>query len=165
MEQLKPSFVWTFTEKDAEGNVLSVETVRNLIPVEGLNYILNASFKGGTQNATLYCGLFEGNYVPMSTDTMAAFPTAATECTAYTSTTRPAVTFGTVASGNMDNLSNLTEFTGTADKTIYGGFLSTSSAKGGTTGVLCSVVRAPTAKSLSNGGRLEVALAFQFVSV
>jgi len=165
VEQLKPSFVWTFTEKDAEGNVLSVETVRNLIPVEGLNYILNASFKGGTQHATLYCGLFEGNYVPLTTDTMATFPTNATECTAYTSTTRPAVTFGTVSSGNMDNLSNLTEFTGNADKTVYGGFLSTSAAKGGTTGVLCSVVRAPTVKQLSNGGRLEVALAFQFVSV
>jgi hypothetical protein len=165
VEQLKPSFVWTFTEKDADGHVLSVETVRNLIPVEGLNYILNASFKGGTQYATLYCGLFEGNYTPIPADTMAAFPAAATECTTYTSATRPAVTFGSVASGNMDNLSNLVEFTGNADRTVYGGFLSTSNVKGGTTGVLCSVVRAPSTKSLSNGGRIEVALAFQFVSV
>lgn len=165
MEQLKPSFLWTFTEKDAEGNVLSVETVRNLIPVEGLNYMINSAFKGGTQHATLYAGLFEGNYVPLPTDTMATFPTNATECTSYTSATRPAVTFGTVAGGNMDNLDVLTEFTGNADKTIYGGFLSTSPAKGGTTGILCSAVRPSTAKSLSNGGRLEVAFGFQFVSV
>jgi hypothetical protein len=165
VEQLKPSFVWTFTEKDADGHVLSVETVRNLIPVEGLNYILNAAFKGGTQSATLYCGLFEGNYTPIPSDVMSTFPTAATECTTYVSATRPAVVFGTVASGNMDNTTNLTEFVGNADKTIYGGFLSTSQVKGGTTGTLCSVVRAPTVKQLSNGGRLEVALAFQFVSV
>lgn len=165
MEQLKPSFLWTFTEKDEAGNVLSVESVRNLIPTEGLNYILNAAFKGGAQYATLYAGLYEGNYTPIPGDTMAAFPAAATECTTYTSTTRPAVTFGTVASGNMDNLSNLVQFTGNADRTIYGGFLSTSSVKGGTTGVLCSVVRAPSTKTLSNGGRIEVALAFQFVSV
>lgn len=165
MEQLKPSFLWTFTEKDESGNVLSVESVRNLIPTEGLNYILNAAFKGGAQYATLYAGLYEGNYTPIPGDTMAAFPAAATECTTYTSTTRPAVTFGTVASGNMDNLSNLVQFTGNADRTIYGGFLSTSSVKGGTTGVLCSVVRAPSTKNLSNGGRIEVALAFQFVSV
>ena len=165
MEQLKPSFLWTFTEKDESGNVLSVESVRNLIPTEGLNYILNAAFKGGAQYATLYAGLYEGNYTPIPGDTMAAFPAAATECTTYTSTTRPAVTFGTVASGNMDNLSNLVQFTGNADRTIYGGLLSTSSVKGGTTGVLCSVVRAPSTKNLSNGGRIEVALAFQFVSV
>lgn len=165
MEKLQPSFLWTFTEKDADGKVLSVETVRNLIPVEGLNYILNAAFKGGTQYATLYCGLFEGNYTPIPSDTMAAFPAAATECTAYTSATRPAVTFGSVASGNMDNLDNLVLFTGNADKTVYGGFLSTSAVKGGTTGVLASVVRAPSTKSLSSGGRIEVALAFQFVSV
>ncbi len=165
MEALKPSFLWTFTEKDDAGNVLSVETVQNLIPVEGLNYILNAAFKGGAQYATLYAGLFEGNYNPSPGDTMAAFPGAATECTAYASATRPAVTFGTVASGNMDNLSNLVTFTGNADRTVYGGFLSTSSVKGGTTGVLTSVVRAPSTKTLSNGGRIEVALAFQFVSV
>jgi hypothetical protein len=165
METLKPAFLWTFTERDEAGNVLSSETVQNLIPVEGLNYILDAAFKGGTQYATLYAGLFEGNYTPNPADTMAAFPVAATECTTYTSATRPAVTFGNVASGNMDNLTNLVTFTGNADKTIYGGFLSTSSVKGGTTGVLTSVVRAPSTKTLSNGGRIEVALAFQFVSV
>ena len=165
METLKPSFLWTFTEKDEAGNVLSVESVRNLIPVEGLNYILNAAFKGGAQYATLYAGLYEGNYTPIPSDTMAAFPAAATECTAYAAATRPAVTFGTVASGNMDNLDNLVVFTGSADRTVYGGFLSTSNVKGGTTGVLTSVVRAPSTKSLSNGGRIEVALAFQFVSV
>jgi hypothetical protein len=165
MEQLKPSFLWTFTEKDEAGQVLSVETVRNLIPVEGLNYILGAAFRGGVQYGTLYCGLFEGNYTPIPGDTMAAFPAAATECTAYTSTTRPAVVFGTVASGNMDNVDNLVVFTGDADRTVYGGFLSTSNVKGGTTGVLCSVVRAPSVRNLTNGGRIEVALAFQFVSV
>lgn len=165
MEKLKPSFLWTFTEKDDAGNVLSVETVRNLIPIEGLNYILNAAFKGGTQHATLYAGLYEGNYAPAPTDTMATFPTAATECTAYTLATRPEVLFGTVAGGNMDNTASLVQFTGNADRTVYGGFLSTSNVKGGTTGVLCSAVRAPSTKTLSNGGRIEVVLGFQFVSV
>lgn len=165
MEKLKPSFVWTFKEIDKDNHVISIETQRNLIPVEGLNYILDAAFKSGTQYPTLYAGLYEGNYTPIPGNEMATFPGAATECTAYTSATRPAVVFGNVTSGNMDNLDNLVVFTGNADRVVYGGFLSTSSVKGGTTGILASAVRAPSTKTLSNGGRIEVALAFQFVSI
>jgi len=166
VECLKPGFVWTVREIDCDGNLVSEEVIRNLIPVEGLNYILNATFKEGAQYGDFYAGLYASAYTPLPGDTMATFPTAAVEVTAYTSATRPAVELGAVANGNVDNLDNVTEFTGNADGiTIRGAFISTSAAKGGTTGPLISAVRFPSPRTLNNGSRLEAAVVFQFISV
>lgn len=166
MEKLKPGFIWTVKEYDRDDKLVGQETTVNLIPIEGLNYILSASFDEGTQYPSFYVGLYEGNYTPTPADLMATFPTVATELTAYSSTTRPALTLGTIADGNMDNFDTVTEFTGTTDgKQAQGGFITTAAAKGGTTGPLLSAVKFPSPRALNNGGRLEVAVAFQFVSV
>ena len=166
MEKLKPGFIWTVKEYDQHNNLVAEETTHNLIPIEGLNYILGASFDGATQYTNLFVGLTEGNYTPVPADTMATFPTVATELTAYTSATRPALVLGAIAAGNVDNLDAITEFTGTTDgKQALGGFITTAAAKGGTTGPLLSAIKFPSPRSLNNGGRLEVAVAFQFVSV
>jgi len=166
VECLKPGFVWTIREIDRHGQVVHQEVIKNLIPVEGLNYILNATFKEGTQYGTFYAGLYGSAYTPVPGDTMATFPSAAVEVTNYTSTTRPEVELGTVASGNVDNLDNVTEFTGNTDgTTIRGAFITTSAAKGGTTGPLLSAVRFASPRTLNNGSRLEAAVVFQFISV
>lgn len=166
MEKMKPGFVWTVREFDREGCLVGEETTHNLMPVESLNHVLDVLFKEGTQYANFYVGLFEGNYDPQPGDVMATFPTIATELTAYSGSTRPALVLGDVASGNVDNLDSVAEFTGTVDgKKAYGGFITTASAKGGTTGPLISAVKFPTARNLNSGGRIEVAVAFQFISV
>ena len=166
MERLKPGFIWTVREYDAAGVLTGEETTHNIMPIESLNYILNAALKSGTQHPTFYVGLFEGSYTPQATDVMATFPALATELTAYSSATRPTLVLGDVDSGNVDNFEDITEFTGTTNgKQAAGGFISTAPAKGGTTGPLISAVKFPTARNLNSGGRIEVAVAFQFVSI
>lgn len=166
MEQLKPGFVWTLREVNPDGSRTVLETIRNLMPVEALNHMLGVTFKEATQYGDFYVGLYSGSYTPIPGDTMATFPTTATELTAYTSATRPALTLGAVADGNVNNLDDITEFVGTTDGvTAVGGFISTAPAKGGTTGPLLSAVRFSTARTLNNGGRLEVGVVFQFISV
>jgi hypothetical protein len=166
VEKLNAGFIWKIKEYSPDGNVVGVEEVHNIIPVEGLDYILSAALKKGTQHDAFYVGLYEGNYTPVPGDTMASFPTSATELTAYTSATRPVLTLGDVGGGNVDNFDEVTVFTGTTNgKQAQGGFITTASAKGGTTGPLLSAVKFPTPRNLNNGGRIEVAVAFQFVSI
>ena len=48
--------------------------------------------------------------------------------------------------------------------TVYGGFLSSSSVRGGTTGTLLSVVRFSTPKVLENGSELRVSAGITLAS-
>lgn len=136
--------------------VEQAETINNLMPVEGLTHMLATEFAGGSQVSTWYVGIFEGNYTPLSTDTMLLFPAAATECTAYDETVRQTFTEATPAAGAVTNAANRAEFTMSATKTVYGGFISSSSVKGGTTGVLASAAKFSTAKTVDDGDLLRV---------
>ena len=79
----KAGFVYTIETLDAQGTVIDTEVVKNLIPVEGLNYMLGASLTGVTPQTSWYVGLFKGNYTPLNTDTAAGFAAASTEFTDY----------------------------------------------------------------------------------
>jgi len=63
---------------------------------------------------------------------------------------------GNVANGNTDNAANLAAFTSTADKTIYGAFVSGASTKGATSSVILSAFRFPSPKSFATGSKLYV---------
>lgn len=141
---------------DKDGIVIESEVVDNLIPTEGINHILSVAFKGSSQVTTWYLGLFEANYTPAIGDTAATLPGLATESTAYTSGTRVAWVSGAVAGGSVDNVASRAEFTANATKTIYGGFLSSSPAKGAATGVLTSIVRFASPRVLDSGSILRV---------
>ena len=168
MAKQKPGFVWTFEESRDQGKTFTpFEVVPNLIPTEAWNDILNVYFKQGVQHLDVYCGLYEGNYTPQPGDTMATFPTLATELTAYVSATRPVVALGTVANASIDNLTQtLPEFTGTtAGKSIAGGFICTSPVKGGGSGVLISAVKLATARPFDQNVTFRARVAFQLMSV
>jgi hypothetical protein len=137
----------------------------NLIPIEGLNHMMSVTFKGATAVPTWYLALFEGNYTPTTNDTAATFAANATECVAYTPTTRPEFVEGNVAGGAVDNSAALAVFTFTAAKTIYGGAMLSSSVKGGTTGVLVSIARFASPKVMESGAKLEVLAGNTLVSV
>ena len=113
----------------------------NRTVMEGRNHQLDVVFHGGTPVTTWYLGVFEGNYTPLDTDTAATFPGSSTECTAYDEATRVAFVEGAPSGGIISNAGNEAVFTFNANKTIYGGFLISSSAKGATTGVLMSAAR------------------------
>ena len=163
-EQMKAGFEYLVEVIDKNGVVQDAEVIKNLMPVEGITHVLNTILKGGAAVATWYVGLYEGNYTPTTPDIAATFPALATESTAYDAATRVAFVPGAIAAGNVDNSASKAEFTMTADKTIYGGFISSASAKGSTSGVLLSAVRFGSPKSIEAGGVLRVTAGFTLAS-
>lgn len=163
-EKLIPGFTYTVELVRPDGVVIDREVTHNLMPEEGLNHVLNTVLKGGAQVSNWFVGLYEGNYTPVDGDTMAAFPAAATETTAYTSVTRVAWTGGTVDNGVVDNTAVRAEFTFSADKTVYGGFMSSVSSKGSGAGTLLSAVRFGSPKVVESGGILRVTAGFTMAS-
>lgn len=115
--------------------------VLNRTVMQGRNHQLDVVFHGGTPVTDWRLAVFEGNYTPLDTDTAATFPGASTECVAYDEIVRPAFIEGASSGGIISNAGDEAVFTFNANKTIYGGFLISSSAKGATTGVLMSAAR------------------------
>ena len=149
---------------DKHGRVRDSEVIKNLMPTEGLNHMLNTELKGGAQVSSWYMGLFSGNYTPLAGDTAATFPGSATESSAYDEATRELLVFGTVAAGAVDNSAARAEFTMNATVTIYGGFIASASAKGATSGVLLSAVKFASPKALADDEVLRVTAGFTLIS-
>ena len=148
-----------------DGQVVDSEVVHNLLPTEAINHILNVVLKSGTQVPTWYMALFEGNYTPLSTDTAATTPAAAVECITYAEAARVEWVEGAVAAGTVNNTASKAEFTSNANKTVYGGFMTSVPAKGATTGTLISIVRFSSPKTFESGSVLRVTGGFTMTSV
>lgn len=108
----------------------------NGITTAGLNHGLDIVFHAGTQVTTWYMGLVQGSSTPTyaAADTMGSHA-GWTEYTAYSQTNRVAWDEGAAASGVMTNSTTM-DFSMNATGTVAGGFLTSSSTKGGTTGTL-----------------------------
>ena len=158
-------FTYLVEVVDAHGNVTDSETIHNLMPIEGLDHVLSTVLKSGAQVTQWFIGVYENLYSPTPNDTMALFPASAGESTAYVATTRPAFTAGTIATGSVDNSAAKAEFAFTGTKTIIGGFISSSSAKGSTSGVLLSAVRFGSAKSVDASSTLRITAGFTMASL
>jgi len=167
MNGINLGFTWHIERvRKSDGAVLEREEIHNLVPVEGLNYLISTALKNGVPFANFYVGLFEGDYDPVPTDTAAAFTAAATELVAYTEVNRPTLVLGAVANGTVDNTAAKAEFTGTTNgKRAQGGFISSAPTKGAATGVLVSAVRFPSPKPLDAGTILRVTAGFSAVSI
>lgn len=162
----KIGFVYRFEHLSASGEVLSVEDAHNLIPDQGRDYLLNAGLLLGSQFNSWYIGLYEGSYSPQTTDTMATIVAAATEITtAYSEVTRGLLVPDALAGGVYANAAAPRTFTFTAAKTVRGGFISSGSVKGGTTGVLLSAVLASSPKAVAAGESLRVTAGLSLVSI
>lgn len=149
-----------------DGKVVHTQKVHNLVPIEGMNYLLSTGLKAGTAFPAFYFGLYEGAYDPDEGDTAATLPGAATELTAYAETTRVPLVLGAVAGGAVDNLASPAVFTGnTASKQAAGAFITSAPAKGATTGVLLSVARFPSLQPLGVGAVLRVKGPFTITSI
>lgn len=127
-----------------------------MVPIEGLNHMLSVTVKNGTPVPQWYIGLFEGDYSPDASATAATLPALATECTAYSETTRVPLTTGAVSGGATSNAANIAEFTFPVAKTVYGAFITSAPAKGAATGTLLSVVRFPSPRVMGAGSVLRV---------
>jgi hypothetical protein len=139
------------------GELIGEEIVDNIIPDEGITYLLNAGLNAGSQLSSWFVGIYEGNYTPVAEDTAATFPGSSTEITtAYSEATRVALVPDDIEEGLWSNAGTPAEFTFTAPKTVRGGFISSSGTKGGVTGVLLSAVKAGTARDVIVGDVLKV---------
>lgn len=155
-----------FLEHVRDGQVIGRQRLYNLVPTEGLNHLLSVTLAAGAQQTSWFVGLFEGNYTPVNTITAATIAAAATESSAYAEATRQAWTAGTIAGGAVNNSLAKAVFTinGVVPKTIFGGFLISSSVKGGATGVLLSVVRFATAVTVNPADVLRITAGITAVS-
>jgi hypothetical protein len=159
----KVAFEWEVSV-ERDGLVLWTERVKNLVPTEGLNHLLGVTLKGAGQQSTWYIGVFEGNYTPSAGVTAATIVANSTESTAYDEANRPTWVGGSVTGGAVSNADSPAEFTFNDTKTIYGGFLVSSSTKGGGGGSLLSVVRFSTAKALEATDVLKITAGITAVS-
>lgn len=159
----KVGFVYVI-ELVRKGVVIDREVVHNMVPTVGLNHILDVVVLGGTQYANWYLGLYEGNYTPTAGITMTTLPSTATETTAYVEATRQAFVPGAVTGGTISNLASKAEFTFTANKTLYGGFMTSNDVKSSTTGMLLSVVRFASPKNAEVDDVLRVLAGIELIS-
>ena len=145
------------------GDLIGRDISPNLVVTEGLNSILSVVLAGGTQINPWYLSPFEGNYTPVAGLTAATFTAAATECTAYDEAARVAYVEAAPSGGVITNAASRAEFTFNATKTIYGAFIVSSSVKAGNTGVLLSIARFNTAKTMESGTQFSVAAGITLV--
>lgn len=144
---------------DRYGRVVSRVSARNLVTTAGKNYTGEGAFRGGGVS-TWFVGL-KGSGTPVAGDTMASHATWS-EITAYSQSTRPALTLVAFASGSSNNSAARATFTANASTTIFGYFLASNSAKGGTTGTLYSVANFGASRSLTSGQseRVQVTITY-----
>jgi threonine dehydrogenase-like Zn-dependent dehydrogenase len=155
---VKGGFAYKFDVINQNGDTVDSWEARNIVPNEGLDYITSVALLGGAQSTTWYFAPYENDYTPIAADVAATFPGAgvALECTAYVSATRPALTLVKTAAGVVDNTAAKADLEFNATKTVRGGFIVSTSAKGATSGTLLSAVKFPVAKLLETGFILRI---------
>jgi len=153
---------WEIIGKD--GVVTDAWTDHNIMPAQGLDYMLNCSFRGSGQETSWYIAVFSGDYTPRAGLTAADFSATAGEAIGYVSGTRPAFTPSASAGGAIDNAASRAEFVSTTDVTLYGGAILSANTKASTAGVVASVVRFGSPKSFPIGSTLRVTAGLAFFS-
>lgn len=152
---------WQLRAFDPDGNLIHEDEWDNLVVDEGLNELLIQALTGGTQTATWYIGLTDGAPTAAAGDTMSSHA-GWTEQQGYDEAVRQTWTPGAVSGKSVDNSGSVATFTITSDgTTIGGGFLTSDSTKGGTTGKLYSIgAFAGSDVTLSANSTLQVTATF-----
>ena len=140
-----------------DSNGANPESTANLLPTQGLNYLLETSLRNGAQQTQWYLAIFSGAYTPVAGVTASTFTSSATEITSasegYTETTRRPWTSVAASGGVTDNVADRAAFTiaSANEVTIRGAALLSDPVKGGTNGVLMSIARFTNARTESSG--------------
>jgi len=165
-----PRIIWS-VECVRDGKTVWTEKGKNVVPYEGLNYLINAGLKGGAQETAWYCTLFKNNIVPALSDTAASALGSGgtygevTDSDVNPQTNRPEVIFGTVSNGVVDNSDNRVEFTALpASLTVYGAVLTSTQAKLDTSGILLGAKLFSQARTLLQNDILYIVVEFSLTS-
>ena len=142
----------------------------NLLPDEGLIYLLNAGLRGGTRPASWYLSLFSANYTPAANLTAASYPATASEIVSasegYTEATRPEWTPTDPTSPVLDNLASKAAFTiaTTSNLVVHGAALLSEATKGAVTGTLISATKFSSPRTLYDTDVFNLAYRVQLTS-
>ena len=159
-----PGFTYVGEVVSADGRVLDTFSVGNLIPQQGINYVIGALDGTGSVIPAWYLGVFKNDYTPVNNTTASALPTTIGEHTGYDEGSRPPWTPTYDNIGRLDNEGSLAEFTMNQDVTLYGAFIVSESTKGGGAGTLLSIARFPSPKQIESGSVLRIRAGVEVVA-
>jgi hypothetical protein len=151
---------------DKDGNLKWQADSKNLVVNAGLAYMAGTALTSVAQITTWYIGLYGAgaSNTPAAGDTMSSHA-GWTEVVPYSNATRVAATFVTATTANpsvVTNSASPASFTINATSTVGGAFLTSGSAKSGTTGTLFSAADfgSPGDRSVVSGDSLSVTYTF-----
>jgi hypothetical protein len=146
----------------ADGKIKWTGSVPNLVVNAGLAYMAGSALTSVTQITVWYLGLYGAgaSNTPAAGDTMASHA-GWTEVVPYSNATRVTPTFVTATTANpsvVTNSASPAAFTINATSTVGGAFLTSGSAKSGTTGTLFSAAdfSSPGDRNVVSGDTLNV---------
>lgn len=165
-EALKATGYYEIECRDKDGNIKWTDRTKNLVVNVGLQYMAGTALTSVAQITTWYIGLYGAgaSNTPAAGDTMSSHA-GWTEVVPYSNATRVAATFATATTANpsvVTNSASPASFTINATATIGGAFLTSGSAKSGTTGTLFSAAdfSSPGDRSVVSGDVLSVTYTF-----
>ena len=165
-EDAKATGVFEIKCHDKDGNLKWEAQSKNLVVNAGLAYMAGSALTSVTAITTWYVGLYgaaaSNNHA--AADTMSSHA-GWTEVVAYSNTTRVAATFVTATTANpsvVTNSASTATFNINGTTTVGGAFLTSGSAKSGTTGTLFSAADfgSPGDRSVVNSDTLSVTYTF-----
>ena len=155
---------------DKDGKLKWSADSKNLVVNAGLAYMAGTALTSVTQITTWYIGLYGAgaSNTPAAGDTMASHA-GWTEVVPYSNATRVAATFVTATTANpsvVTNAASPATFNINATSTVGGAFLTSGSAKSGTTGTLFSAAdfAAPGDRSVVSGYIMSVTYTFSLAA-
>ena len=165
-EDAKATGLFEIKCHDKDGNLKWEAQSKNLVVNAGLAYMAGSALTSVTQITTWYIGLYGAgaSNTPAAGDTMSSHA-GWTEVVAYSNATRVAATFVTATTANpsvVTNTASPATFNINGTTTVGGAFLTSGSAKSGTTGTLFSAADfgAPGDRSVVNSDTLSVTYTF-----
>ncbi len=165
-EDAKATGVYYVECHDKDGNLKWTAESKNLVVNVGLQYMAGTALTSVTQITAWYIGLYGAgaSNTPAAGDTMSSHA-GWTEVVPYSNATRVAATFATATTANpsvVTNSASPASFTINATSTVGGAFLTSGSAKSGTTGTLFSAAdfSSPGDRSVVSGDVLSVTYTF-----
>ena len=169
-EQAKATGVYHVECRDKDGNLKWSADTKNLVVNAGLAYMAGTALTSVAQITTWYIGLYGSgaSNTPAAGDTMSSHA-GWTEVTAYSNATRVAATFVTATTANPSVVTNSASpavFNINGTTTVGGAFLTSGSAKGGTTGTLFSAAdfSSPGDRSVVSGDIISVTYTFSLAA-
>lgn len=169
-EQATATGIYHVECHDKDGKLKWSADSKNLVVNAGLAYMAGTALTSVTQITTWYIGLYGAgaSNTPAAGDTMASHA-GWTEVVPYSNATRVAATFATATTANpsvVTNSASPATFNINATSTVGGAFLTSGSAKSGTTGTLFSAAdfSAPGDRSVVSGDIISVTYTFSLAA-